>query len=745
MQGWLVFPVLGVLLVGLLPALPAWWLPAVLLVAGHLVFKGRWKQVVVGLLAGLLLAVWQVQGLLQAQLPDAFDGRTLWLEGRVSGLPQWQETVHGQPIVRFELDQLRSRRTELPKKIRVSWQSPPLIKAGERWRLAVSLKQPYGLQNPHGFDYRRWLLARKLGATGSIKTGQRLETGSGVAAWRERLRERVQATLHAVPEAGAVQALALGEGSALSRDQWRLLQDSGTVHLFVISGQHIGLVAGFCYGLVAILVRLGLWPMRIPWLVPACVLAMGSAWLYGLLAGFEVPVQRSLIMTALVLLWRMRYQSLASGAPWLWALALVVLPQPLVMLQPGFWLSFLAVAALLLVFSGRLRSWRWWQVLWRAQWTVSLGLLPVLLASSLPVSKVGPLANLVAVPWVSLIILPLVLLGMLLLPWPVLAAPVLKLAAFMLQQLWQLLDWLVQGWPAWQGAPAGVAALVLAVLGALLLLLPRALRPGWLVVLMLVPLLWPPLQKPIPTGQAQAWMLDVGQGQAMVIRTRQHALIYDAGPATGGMDTGETVVVPFLRGERIRRLERMILSHADADHAGGAGAIMAAVQVDRLISGEPERHANLRPEACIEESWTLDGVRFWQWRWQAADSSNEASCVLLVEANGERLLVTGDLGVQGERALLHAFPDLQANWLVAGHHGSKTSTAAFWLQQVQPQWVLISRGRYNGYGHPHPLVMERIRRSGAQVLDTALDGAIRIRLGAREQPWSQAQEKRFWR
>lgn len=745
MKGWIFLPVAGALSVGLMPVLPPLWLLVSLLVLALWQAKRLGGCRLAAVLAGVVLAVWQLMAQVEQQLSPDFDGRTLWLEGRVTGLPQWQQTPDGRPLVRFELDRLQSRRIGLPKKIRVSWQEPPPVQAGERWRLAVSLKRPYGLQNPHGFDYQRWLLARSVGATGSVRSGERLERGSGLGNWRERLRQRIQARLPDSPAAGAVQALALGDGSALSRAQWQLLQDSGTVHLFVISGQHVGLVAGFCYGLAALMVRLGLWPMSVPWLVPACVLAMTSALLYGLLAGFEVPVQRSLVMTALVLLWRMRHQSLASGTPWLWALALVLLPQPQVMLQPGFWLSFLAVAVLLLVFAGRLQRWRWWQVLWRAQWSVSLGLLPVLLASSLPVSKVGPLANLLAVPWVSLVILPLVLLGVLLLPWPALATPVFKAAVFMLDSLWRMLAWLVQGWPAWQGLEAGMTGLLLAGLAALLLLLPRALRPAWLVVLLFVPLWWPPAQVPLAAGRAQIWLLDVGQGQAIVIRTRHHALMYDAGPAMGGIDTGETIVMPFLRGERIDRLERLILSHADADHAGGAGAVLAGIEVNRLVSGEPERHPDMRPQPCHDEAWQLDGVHFQQWQWAAADSSNEASCVLLVEASGERFLVTGDLGLAGERAFLQAFPGLQVDWLVAGHHGSRSSTGWFWLEQLQPGTVLLSRGRYNSYGHPHPLVLERIRRRGAQLLDTAQEGAVRIELGARQSPWRQAQQRRFWR
>src|SRR5574344_1303197 len=238
--------------------------------------------------------------------------------------------------------------------------------------------------------------------------------GGRKTAGRQRLC-RLARTGAQPAAAGGVLALAVGDGSVISRPQWQTLQDSGTVHLFVISGQHVSLVAGLAYGLVVLLVRLGGWPRWIPWLPAACGLALGSAYAYGVVSGLGVPVQRALIMVTVVLVWRLRYRSLASWTPWLLALALVILLDPLVMLQPGFWLSFAAVAVLALVFTGRIGRWRGWQMLLRAQWApwaVAIGLLPLLLATGLPVSRVGPLANALAVPFVSFWVLPLVLLGL---------------------------------------------------------------------------------------------------------------------------------------------------------------------------------------------------------------------------------------------------------------------------------------------------------------------------------------------
>ncbi|MFB1010434.1 MAG: DNA internalization-related competence protein ComEC/Rec2 [Thiopseudomonas sp.] len=738
---------LGVLALRFLPVVPALWVSGILVTAALLLSLTRRRPALLLAVAmlGLCWSAWQAQSMLDQRLEPALDGRIIWLQGRVAGLPQWQTDGTGQTLVRFELAEAVSRRGSVPPHIRVSWRNPPDVRAGEHWRLAVFLRQPDGLLNPHGFDYVQWLSARRLGATGSVKAGEKLQEGSGFAAWREQVRSRLLQAMDGHPAAGGVLALAVGDGSAISRPQWQTLQDSGTVHLFVISGQHVSLVAGLAYGLVVLLVRLGGWPRWIPWLPAACGLALGSAYAYGVVSGLGVPVQRALIMVTVVLVWRLRYRSLASWTPWLLALALVVLLDPLVMLQPGFWLSFAAVAVLALVFAGRLGRWRWWQILIRAQWAAGIGLVPLLLATGLPVSWVGPLANAVAVPFVSFWMLPLVLSGLLLLPWPALSSPLLQLAADSLQGLWQLLDAMVLGWPAWQAALPAPWILVLAAVAVWLLLLPAVLRPLWLPLLLLTPLLWPPPRVHVPVGQARIWMLDVGQGQAIIVQTAGHVLAYDAGPAMGGMDAGESQVVPFLRGEGIRHLDRLILSHADADHAGGAGAVMKAVSVGRLVSGEPHRHRHWQAQPCIEHSWQWDGVHFWQWQWPDAKSGNAASCVLLVEASGERFLVTGDLDIAGERALLQAWPGLGVDWLVAGHHGSRTSTAQFWLQQLQPHSVLVSRGRYNSYGHPHPLVLARLAHNGIRLYDTARDKAMHIELGARQPLWTMGQESAFWR
>ncbi|MDH0096399.1 DNA internalization-related competence protein ComEC/Rec2 [Ectopseudomonas hydrolytica] len=730
---------LGLLTLRFLPGLPAGWMLAVAAILGLSLLFSRLYPVGLFLL-GLAWACCSAQWALDDRLDEELDGRTLWLEGRVVGLPEVSAGV-----VRFQLEEAHSRRAELPGRLRLAWYGGPEVRGGERWRLAVNLKRPHGLVNPQSFDYEAWLLARRIGATGTIKAGERLAPASGLGSWRDGLRQRLLAA-PAFGREGGLAALVLGDGSGLSTADWRLLQHTGTVHLMVISGQHIALLAGFLYGLVALLAKLGAWPRRWPWLPVACALALAGALAYGMLAGFEVPVRRACVMVALVLLWRLRFRHLGAWWPLLLALLVVLLLEPLASLQPGFWLSFSAVAVLILVFGGRLGVWNWWRGLTRAQWTMAIGLLPMMLILGLPVSSSGPLANLLAVPWVGFVTVPLALLGTLLLPVPGVGEGLLWLAGGSLHVLFELLGRIADWLPAWLPSRLPLWAWLLALAGALLLLLPAgiALRlPG---VALLLPALFLPSTAP-QEGHAEVWLLDVGQGLSVLVRTREHALLYDAGPRFGDFDSGERIVLPSLRALNLPRLDILLLSHADNDHAGGAAAILAGMPVARVVSGEPQRLAHrVQSEPCDSgQSWQWNGVDFRTWQWERAVSGNQASCVLLVEAGGERLLLTGDIDARAEQALLQTDFPLAARWLLAPHHGSRSSSSQRFIEAVAPEHVLIARGRHNNFGHPHPQVLQRYQAAGVQVHDSSATGALRVLLGAQGQAQGLRSQARFWR
>ena len=727
----------GLITLRFLPVLPSagWLLP--MLVAGMLLLACRaWP---VGLFVlGLSWACVQGQRALDDRLADSFDGRTLWVEGRVVGLPQ-----QSSESVRFELQGAKSRHGALPATIRLSWYHGPPVSSGERWRLAVKLKKPKGLLNPQGFDFEAWLLAQRIGATGTVKQGQLQEAAS--YAWRDGLRQRLL-RIDAQGRASWLAALVLGDGSGLSRDDWTLLQATGTVHLLVISGQHIGLFAGLIYGFIALLARYGLWPPYLPWLPWACALAFVGATGYGVLAGFEVPVQRACMMLGLVLAWRLWFRQLGVWLPFLLALNGVLIVEPLASLRAGFWLSFGAVAVLIFTFSGRLGAWGWRAMWLRPQGLIALGLFPVLWVLDLPISLIGPLANLMAVPWISLAVLPTALLGTLLLPVPWLGESLLWVSGGLIDVLVECLSLLADVSTPWLPASVPVYLWLLCAGGVLILLLPAGfvLRPlGWPLVLLA---LFAP-REPIPHGQVEVLQLDVGQGLAIALRTRNHTLLYDAGPKFGSLDQGERVVVPVLRSLGVGELDLMLLSHADSDHAGGALAVQRAVNVARVVSGDaPGLAPQLRAQPCVSgQSWEWDGVRFSLWQWAGASDSNQKSCVLQVQAGDERLLLTGDIDAKAERELLKSPLGVPVRWLQAPHHGSKTSSSMVFLKALAPEIVLISRGHGNSFGHPHPPVMARYQALGVQVLDSAEQGAVKFRLGASAKAESMRDQRRFWR
>ncbi|NUU36352.1 DNA internalization-related competence protein ComEC/Rec2 [Pseudomonas sp. C2B4] len=728
---------LGLLALRFLPALPSVGLLLLMPVVGLMLLPFRTYPVAF-FLFGLSWSCVQAQWALDDRLAPKLDGETRWIEGRVAGLPQ-----HGEGVVRFELVDTRSRHGKMPRLMRLAWYDGPPVNSGERWRLAVKLKRPAGLLNPHAFDYEAWLLARGIGATGTVKDGERLVEARG--AWRDGIRQKLQ-SVDAQGRSGALAALVLGDGAGLSREDWKVLQDTSTVHLLVISGQHIGLLAGLVYLLIAGLARYGFWPNRLPWLPWACGLAFAAALGYGLLAGFEVPVRRACLMIGLVLLWRLRFRHLGGWWPLLLALNGVLILDPLASLQPGFWLSFGAVAVLIFTFGGRLGPWRWWQTWTRAQWLIAIGLGPLLLVLGLPISLSGPLVNLLAVPWISMLVLPLALLGTLLLPVPYVGEGLLWLAGGLVDGLFKGLAFMAGQIPAWIPEAVPWWAWCMGALGAFLLLLPRGvpLRPlGWPLLLLLV---FPP-RPTVPEGMAEIWQLDVGQGLAILVRTRHHALLYDAGPRFGDNDLGERVVLPTLRKLGVDGLDLMLISHAHVDHAGGARAVAKGLSVKRVISGEP----GVLPEQLLAgecengRQWTWDGVNFELWQWADARESNPKSCVLQVEANGERILLTGDIDMAAERALLDSPLAVTTDWLQAPHHGSRSSSSMALLAALQPKAALISRGQGNSFGHPHPSVIARYRARGVTIHDSAEQGAIRLQLGHFKPPWSMRQQPRFWR
>lgn len=739
----------------LLPEMPPWWSGAVLLsvsaVAARILPSARWA------FAFALGFCWAwmhaCQGLC-TPFPDELARAPLVVEGRVASIPAVE--THR---TRFLLDvghtwDEHGTGLDFSGRVRIScYRDCPALSAGERWRINVRLKPRHGSLNPGGFDYERWLFEQGIAATGyprGREAFERLDAGPG-AYWltrlRQRLAEHLAGALDGSPQLGLIQALTLGERGALERETWDTFTRTGTNHLVAISGLHVGLVAGGVFWLAR---RLWSLSARLTLLLAApraaAVFSLLAGFGYAALAGFAISTQRALIMLAVVLGALFWQRTLRPYQALMLALVGVLVWDPGAVLSYGFWLSFGAVALLLLHLGQRLPSRDLWTRWGRAQWAVGLGLLPLLFLFFGQASLIAPLVNLVAVPLFSVLILPLVLIAGLLslVPFAGLDVP-LRLVAEGLGWCLNGLDWLAaRPWAAVHLPARPLWAWASALLGAVLLLAPRGLPGRWQGLILMLPLA---VARPDAPGWGEVWfsLLDVGQGLAVVVETQDGILVYDAGPAyPGGFDTGAMMVAPFLRSRGIERIDRLVVSHADRDHAGGASGLLALAPAETILSGEPERLGLAGAEPCLAgETWSWSGVDFRLLHPQRADlKGNEASCVLEICSGERSILLTGDVGARTEERLVARLgSDWRVAVLIAGHHGSATSTSARLLDVTRPEWVLFSSGYANQFGFPAPVVRERLAERGIPTLNTAFDGAVQFRLG----PDGWIDEPQGWR
>ena len=677
-------------------------------------------------------------------LAPALEGRDIEVTGIVAAMPQRNELG-----LRFRFE-VEASAEPLPHLLQLGWYDDPGdLRAGERWRMTVRLKAPHGNLNPHGFDYELWLWEQGVQATGYVRPAAATRVA---ATWRhpvERARQSVRDAIYArVADpriAGVIAALVVGDQAAIDRADWDVFRATGVAHLMSISGLHITMFAW-----VAALAVGAAWrrSSRLCLALPAPHAALAGgvllATLYALFSGWGVPAQRTVWMLATAAVLRASGRQWPWPVAWLLACAVVVTIDPWAPTQAGFWLSFVAVGVLFASDPGRGSGSRVGAML-REQGVVTLALAPLSLVLFGQVSLVGLAANLLAIPWVTLAVTPLAMAGTLVPPlWDAAAAAVQALT-FVLQLLAAvpLATFSVPAAPLWAGL-AGVAGGVL-----LALRLPPALRALG-VPLVLPVLLWQPLRP--PPGEFELVAADVGQGNAVIVRTASHTLVYDAGPRySTESDAGHRVLVPLLRafGETV---DTLVLSHRDSDHTGGAAAVLGMQAGAGLLSSIEAGHElqQLRPaRRCVAgQRWHWDGVAFEVLHpapedYAGTPKPNAISCVLRV-ANGRRTaLLAGDIEKPQELRLAEAVG--HADWLLVPHHGSKTSSSDAFLDAVQPTLAVAQAGYRNRFGHPAAPVLDRYRERGIEVVDSARCGALRWRSDAPGAPQCERKEaQRYW-
>lgn len=780
---------LGVMALQQQATLPAlWWWPLPLLVLPlscglHRTQRSRLTRgfsVLVALIAaaalGFAWAAWRAERRLAETLPHAWEAQDIKIAGVVASLPQINERG-----IRFEFDveQCLTAGAVVPRHIALNWYSetqrqpapqgqarndteqltrlPPDLQPGERWQLTVRLRRPHGNLNPHGFDFEAWALERNIRATGYVRTrhadrNDNRSIGPLAEGWAyriDRLRSAIRTQMNRVLQdsayRGVLVALAIGEQGAIPSEQWRIFWRTGVGHLMSISGLHITMVASLFYWLAFQFWARG--PARalhMPAQRVAALVGAGAAFIYSLLAGFSVPTQRTffMLLTVAVALWIGR--TVSASRLLCIALFVVVLYDPWAVLAPGFWLSFGAVAAIFYVNANRTGQFFPLKSALRTQLAVTLGLLPMTLALFQQVSLVSPLANAIAIPVVSLIVVPLTLSGAALgIDWP------LQLAHLIMAGCFDVLNKLAD-WPAalWQSHAPQIWTVGLALLGGAWLLAPRGVPGRVIGLLWMLPMF---LVLPPRPAEGALWitLLDVGQGLATVVRTAHHTLVYDSGPRYNpDADSGNRIVVPFLRGEGLRQLDALIISHDDEDHTGGARSIIDArnpkwvlTSVDStrdILAGANETMRCEGPdEHYAGDAWRWDGVVFEILHPLAQDyqdenaKTNNLGCVLKITAPGGTVLMTGDIEKKAEAQLLARVADeLHADVLIVPHHGSKTSSTPDFLDAVSPRLALLSVGYRNRFRHPHPEVLARYAERRIAVHRTDYEGALTLALPA---------------
>ncbi len=747
-------PVYGCFVV-LAPILLALTATKIISIRGH-----RLSAWLVALAFAMLAFAWvglRASAYLGEALEPSLEGRDIAVTGVVAAMPQRNEAG-----LRFKLEvesaQLDSQPVKLPPGLSLGWyagssfgagdadltgesqRQPAAIEAGERWQFTLRLKAPHGASNPFGYDYELWLWEQGLQATGYVRAGrndpapQRLTQTyrHPLELARQQVRRRIFEHLAERRYAGLIAALVVGDQNAIERADWDIFRATGVAHLMSISGLHISMFAWLAAGLVGWLWRrsgrLCLWqPAPSAALVGGVLLATA----YALFSGWGVPAQRTVLMLASVGLLRLSGKRWPWPQVWLLTCVVVVALDPWALMQAGFWLSFVAVGVLFATDSGasyagetgaRARL----TAMLQEQWVITLALTPLTLLLFGQVSLVALIANALAIPWVTLLVTPLAMLG-------VLAVPLWDAAALAIAVMDSYLRWLAS-WPfasvAVAQAPlwAGAAG----VLGGILLAmqLPWSLRCCGLPLLLPV-LLW---QAPLPPeGQFELLAADIGQGDAVLLRTAQHALVYDAGPRfSRESDAGHRMLVPLLRALDVR-LDRLVLSHRDSDHTGGAAALLGMqAQADLLSSIENDHELRaLRPVTrCVAgQHWRWDGVDFDVLHPQAVDyagvnKANAMSCTLRVSNGVQSALLTGDIEQAQEAVLVATSASaLRSDVLLVPHHGSKTSSSAAFLDAVQPKIALFQAGYRNRFAHPAASVLARYQERHIRVIDSPHCGA----------------------
>ncbi|CNH21706.1 ComEC family competence protein [Yersinia pekkanenii] len=634
--------------------------------------------------------------------------------------------VEGSKVL-LSIQQVNGQRVFPPIAVAVKW--PEQLErpcAGQQWTLGLRMRSVHSLLNEGGFDSQRWAIANRRPLQGRVIKAELLDASCNL---RQQVIRVIERQLEQYDQRQILLALAFGERAQLDTQQWALFRYTGTAHLMAISGLHIALAALFG-GILARVLQL-IFPVS--WITPWLPLLIGwlAAITYVWLAGASPPAIRAAIALTLWLLLRLFGILCSAWQVWLWALALILLSDPLAVLSDSFWLSCMAVFSLICWFHWVpvaprfIVGWSGLPIRWfHLQLGMMLLLMPLQIGLFHGISLFSIPANLWAVPLVSLLTVPCVLLALIFTLLPAIAGIFWFLADMSLTTVLLPLNPLRAGW-----MHTGAASVALGYGGWLAVLIWRfqwwRSYPFGVMVLCINLVLFTQRRDEY---RWRADMLDIGHGLAIVIERRGKAVIFDTGNrwSTGSM--AAAVILPYLRWRGIT-VEQIILSHDHQDHTGGMADIQA-----------------IFPQATVRAPFSLTGVvntlpckqgEVWQWqgldfevlwpRAQVANAQNNDSCVIRIDDGKHSLLLTGDLETQGERQLVKDFrAKLASTLLQVPHHGSNTSSTGPFLRAVKPELAFASAARYNQWHLPAKKVIKRYQKNSIIWRDTSVSGQLTV-------------------
>lgn len=735
------------------------------LLLGFLSYRFNFFKLWIAFLCGILwifsYVIWQGAWV----LPEKLEGVPVVVTGTIESIPEVElaNTHFLFSISQFDNPKIKFIRDGV---VRCTWQHAPHLTVGETWQFSLKLKKLHSPINPGGFDYEAWAFAHGIRATGSVDLSRaKLKISAPICSYaidrlRQNLGRKIDESLSQSQTKGLIKALVIGDQSSILADQWHVLRQTGTNHLFAIAGLHIGFVSHLVYQLLHWSSRRLSWvTLRMSAPLFSAFGSLGAAVIYSGLAGFSLPTKRAVLMLMVFLIAKIRQRNIGFWQGWFIALGAILLMNPLQILTESFWLSFTAVGSLIYGFQNRI-SLHTNPILakfthsLKTQWITSVALIPLTLCLFQQAPLLGFFANFVAIPWIGFLVAPLSLLsGLLLLACPFVGNSLLHFSDFLLSHFWPILRE-IGAIPIgqWYQVILTPWVLLTAAIGILLLLAPKGFPARWLVLIWIMPLIFYMHKNP-KLGEADFTLLDVGQGLSAVVRTQNHVLIFDTGARyKNGFDAGESILLPFLRVFHITHIDTLMVSHGDNDHIGGSNTLLQTLPVDRVITSVPNRFKGHQVFSCLAgQVWWWDGVKFEVLYPYFGNSltGNNSSCVLKVTASQHAVLLTGDIEKNAEKQLLETNSQkLAADLLVAPHHGSKTSSTEDFIRAVHPCMVLFPVGYRNQYHLPAPMIVTRYQEAGIATYDSVRCGAINVEFttsSALPVHCYREENKRFWR